>query len=256
MGSSPSPTPPIAARKDHSQVWHGRTFVDPYYWLREKGAPEVVKYLEAENAYTEAMTAGIAPFAGALYAEMLGRIKQTDLGVPTRIGRFYYYRRTVEGQQYPIRSRKPAGPGRGLPRGRRRGGAARPERDGERPRLPGDRRVRGERRRRAAAVLDRRHWLSAVPAVRQGPRDRCRAGAAGRARHERGLGQGRRDRLLRDRAPGHASARTRSGDSGSEGSPRRSTRRRTSCSRSEWGARRTGRSSCWAPARPTPGTTG
>ncbi len=110
LGSSPAPTPPVAPRKDHAQVWHGRTFVDPYYWLREKGSPDVVAYLEAENAYTEATTAELKPFSAALYTEMLGRIKQTDLSVPTRDGRFYYYRRTVEGQQYPIRCRKPAGP--------------------------------------------------------------------------------------------------------------------------------------------------
>jgi len=61
MGSSPVPTPPIAPRKDHAQVWHGKTFVDPYYWLRAKGTPEVVAYLEAENAYTQAMTADLAP---------------------------------------------------------------------------------------------------------------------------------------------------------------------------------------------------
>ena len=110
LGANPAPTPPVAPRKDHAQVWHGRTFVDPYYWLREKGSPEVVNYLEAENAYTEATTADLKPFSEALYKEMLGRIKQTDLSVPTREGRFYYYRRTVEGQQYPIRCRKPAGP--------------------------------------------------------------------------------------------------------------------------------------------------
>jgi oligopeptidase B len=84
--------------------------VDPYHWLREKGSPEVERYLEAENAFTEAATADLEPFREALYAEMLGRIKQTDLSVPTRDGRFYYYRRTVEGLQYPIRCRKPAGP--------------------------------------------------------------------------------------------------------------------------------------------------
>jgi oligopeptidase B len=110
LGASPSPTPPVAPRKDHTQIWHGRRFVDPYFWLREKGSPEVVKYLEAENAYTDATTADLAPFSETLYKEMLGRIKQTDLSVPTRIGRFYYYRRTVEGLQYPIRCRKPAGP--------------------------------------------------------------------------------------------------------------------------------------------------
>ncbi len=101
-------TPPVAPRKDHVNVYHGQSYPDPYHWLREKGAPEVVSYLEAENAYTRAQTADLAPFADALYAELLGRIKQTDLGVPTRIGRFYYYSRTVEGLQYPIRCRKAA----------------------------------------------------------------------------------------------------------------------------------------------------
>ena len=66
MGSSPLPAPPTAPRRDHAQTWHGATFVDPYFWLREKGAPEVEKYLEAENAYTEATTAHLKPFADAL----------------------------------------------------------------------------------------------------------------------------------------------------------------------------------------------
>jgi oligopeptidase B len=108
MGSSPVLTPPVAPRKEHTQVFHGRSFPDPYFWLREKGTPDVEKYLEAENAYTEATSADVKPFSEALYEELLGRIKQTDLSVPTRIGGFYYYRRTVEGLQYPIRCRKPA----------------------------------------------------------------------------------------------------------------------------------------------------
>jgi oligopeptidase B len=100
----------VAPRKDHVHVYHGQPFPDPYHWLREKGAPEVEKYLEDENAYTAATSGDVQPFADSLYAEMLGRIKQTDLSVPTRRGRFYYYRRTVEGLQYPIRCRKPAAP--------------------------------------------------------------------------------------------------------------------------------------------------
>ena len=161
MGSSAAPTPPVAPRKDHSQVWHGRTFVDPYYWLREKGSPEVVSYLEAENAYTEATTADLKPFSEALYKEMLGRIKQTDLSVPTRDGRFYYYRRTVEGLQYPIRCRKAAGPDGAFARDGSGGGAARPERDGEGADVPLGGRVRGERRRQPAPLLDRRRPASA-----------------------------------------------------------------------------------------------
>jgi oligopeptidase B len=110
MSSSPAPTPPQAPRKDHVQVFHGQSVVDPYYWLREKGTPEVEKYLEAENAYLDATSGDVKPFSDALYGEMLGRIKQTDLSVPVRIGGFYYYGRTVEGLQYPIRCRKAAGP--------------------------------------------------------------------------------------------------------------------------------------------------
>lgn len=105
-GASPRPRPPSPRATTTCRCGTGGSPVDPYHWLREKGSPEVVKYLEAENAYTEATTADLKPFREALYTEMLGRIKQTDLGVPTRDGRFFYYRRTVEGLQYPIRCRK------------------------------------------------------------------------------------------------------------------------------------------------------
>jgi oligopeptidase B len=104
-GQSP-PHPPRAPQKEHISIWHEKKFNDPFFWLREKTNPEVRKYLEAENAYTEAMTSQLQPFADALYQEMLGHIKQTDLGVPVRRGAFYYYSRVQEGKQYPIRCRK------------------------------------------------------------------------------------------------------------------------------------------------------
>jgi oligopeptidase B len=98
--------PPVAPTHDHREVRHGATVIDPYFWLREKSNPDVVKYLEAENAYTEAMTAGLKPFQDALYNEMLGRIQQTDLSVPTRRGDYLYYSRTEEGKQYAIQCRR------------------------------------------------------------------------------------------------------------------------------------------------------
>jgi oligopeptidase B len=98
--------PPVAKRNDHREVRHGATVVDHYYWLREKSNPEVVQYLEAENAYTDAMTKDIKPFEEALYKEILGRIKQTDLSVPVRRGNHLYYSRTEEGKQYPIQCRR------------------------------------------------------------------------------------------------------------------------------------------------------
>ena len=89
------------------------------------------------------------------------------------------------------------------PRGRPRAGAARPERDGEGPRVPLDRRVRGERRRPAAALLDGRDRLPPVLAVREGPEDGRRARPARRARHERRVGGRQPQLLLRDRRPRH-----------------------------------------------------
>ena len=98
--------PPMAAKKPRSVEIHGYTLKDDYFWLREKSSPEVVKYLEAENAYTEATMKGTKAFQESLYAEMLGRIKQTDLSVPTRIGDFFYYSRTEEGKQYQYMCRR------------------------------------------------------------------------------------------------------------------------------------------------------
>jgi oligopeptidase B len=98
--------PPVAPQVDHREVRHDATVVDPYFWLREKTNPKVVSYLESENAYTAAMTKDLAPFSDALYKEMLARIKQTDLSVPSRRGAYLYYSRTEEGKQYPIQCRR------------------------------------------------------------------------------------------------------------------------------------------------------
>ena len=100
------PLPPMAARKDHREIRQGATVIDPYFWLREKKNPEVAGYLNAENAYTAAVTAGLKPFSKRLYEEMLGRIKQTDLSVPVRRGDYLYYSRTEKGKQYPIQCRR------------------------------------------------------------------------------------------------------------------------------------------------------
>jgi oligopeptidase B len=101
-----APQPPATPIVEHKQTRHGTVVVDNYYWLREKSNPKVIKYLEEENAYTEAMTKPLKPFADALYNEILSHIKQTDLSVPVRRGDYYYYSRTEESKQYPIECRK------------------------------------------------------------------------------------------------------------------------------------------------------
>jgi oligopeptidase B len=106
MTAQTPPKPPVAPLHEHREVRHGATVIDPYFWLREKSSPEVAKYLESENAYTQSRTADLKPFEDKLYAEMLGRIKQTDLQVPVRRGAYLYYSRTEEGKQYPISCRR------------------------------------------------------------------------------------------------------------------------------------------------------
>ncbi len=106
IASAGSPTPPRATRIERYEIRHGETITDDYFWLREKSNPHVAAYLEAENAYTEAMTRNLQPFEHKLYDEMLGRIQQTDLSVPVRNRDYLYYARTEEGKQYPIRCRR------------------------------------------------------------------------------------------------------------------------------------------------------
>ena len=100
------PVPPVAERRPHPTELHGEIREDDYFWLRDKGAPDVIAYLEAENAYADAVLAPTAGFQNDLYAEMLSHVKQTDLSVPYRLGAYLYYSRTEEGRQYPIFARK------------------------------------------------------------------------------------------------------------------------------------------------------
>src|SRR5207237_288844 len=67
--------PPEAKQAPHLQAVHGETLADPYYWLREKGTPDVTAYLEAENAYTAALFRPLEPLRDKLYREILGRIQ-------------------------------------------------------------------------------------------------------------------------------------------------------------------------------------
>jgi len=85
---------------------HGERRADEYFWLRGKDDPEVMAYLRAENAHTEAIMQPSAALVDTLYAEMLARIKEDDQTVPYRRGDHFYYSRTEQGKQYPILCRK------------------------------------------------------------------------------------------------------------------------------------------------------
>lgn len=103
------PEAPRAAKKPRIRSHHGREFIDDYEWLREKESPEVVAHLEAENAFTELQGRHLESLRTTIFEEIKGRVQETDLGVPTREGGYWYYSRTAEGKQYGIQCRLPIG---------------------------------------------------------------------------------------------------------------------------------------------------
>lgn len=99
--------PPIAAKKPKELQIHGHTRTDNYFWMKERDTPEVLEYLRAENAYTDSVMAPLKEFRENLFAEMKGRIKETDMSVPYLLRGHWYYVRYEEGSEYPIFCRKP-----------------------------------------------------------------------------------------------------------------------------------------------------
>jgi oligopeptidase B len=100
------PTPPVAKKLPETTVLHGDRRVDEYAYFKDRKHPETIPYLEAENAYTDAMTAHTKELQQQLYDEMLGRIKEDDSQVPVPRDGWFYYSRTERGKPYPIFARK------------------------------------------------------------------------------------------------------------------------------------------------------
>lgn len=98
--------PPVAKQIPHEMTAHGHTRVDPYYWMNERDNPDVTAYLEAENAYLQASMAHTQGLQTRLFEEMKGRIQEADESVPYFHNGYYYYRKYVEGSEYPIHCRR------------------------------------------------------------------------------------------------------------------------------------------------------
>ena len=110
------PKPPVAAQRPYSHSHHGVTIDDPYHWLRdpdypEVGDPEILAYLEAENAWFEGAMKPHATLIDTLFAEMKGRIKEDDSSVPVKDGAYIYWRAFEPGAQYRKWYRRPAAGG-------------------------------------------------------------------------------------------------------------------------------------------------
>lgn len=97
---------PMPEKKPVKLELHGDVRIDDYFWLKERDNPEVIAYLDAENAYTEKMTAPMKGMQDVLFKEIRSRIKEDDESAPYRRGDYFYYHRYVEGSEYPIYARK------------------------------------------------------------------------------------------------------------------------------------------------------
>jgi oligopeptidase B len=99
--------PPAADVRPHAvEAPHGHVRTDPYYWLRNPEDPDVIRYLEAENAHTEYVMAHTDALQQRLFDEIRGRIQETDMTVPTRRGEYWYYTRFEEGREHRIHARR------------------------------------------------------------------------------------------------------------------------------------------------------
>ncbi len=101
--------PPVAKLVDTIRRLHDDEVVDAYAWLLDRDDPDTIAYLEAENAYTESATAELSDLRQRLYQEIKARVQETDLSVPSRKGPWWYYGRTIEGQQYGLFCRRAVG---------------------------------------------------------------------------------------------------------------------------------------------------
>ena len=115
-----TPTPPVARIEPKTIEQLGRTRTDNYAWLKDDNwqevmrdpsvlKPEIRAYLDAENAYREAMMAPTTALQERIYQEMRGRTKEDDSSVPSPDGPWEYYRRFETGAQHPKYARRPRG---------------------------------------------------------------------------------------------------------------------------------------------------
>ena len=115
MSGSESPaaraTPPSARRVRHVMRAHGDERGDDWYWLRDRDNPDVIAYLETENAYADAMLAPLLPLRDRIFEEIKARVQETDETAPVAEGAWEYTSRTREGSQYAIHCRRPRGSG-------------------------------------------------------------------------------------------------------------------------------------------------
>ncbi|MEO5585097.1 MAG: S9 family peptidase [Flavobacteriales bacterium] len=118
MKASSLPRPPRAAKEPQRTSMHGHARTDEFAWMRltekqrmakapDEHTQRVITYLREENAYCEEMLAPVSELRKTLFAEMKGRVKESDMSVPYRENGYWYQYRFEEGAEYPIHMRAP-----------------------------------------------------------------------------------------------------------------------------------------------------
>jgi oligopeptidase B len=97
---------PIPEKIPEKLEIHGDVRIDNYFWMKDRDNPDVISYLEAENAYADRVMGPYEGLQKTLLDEMKARIKQDDESVPYKDGDYYYYYRYEEGREYPIYCRR------------------------------------------------------------------------------------------------------------------------------------------------------
>ena len=100
------PAPPVAQAIPDTFTNFGKQRIDDYFWLKDKNNPNVIEYIQTENAYTDTVMASTKGLQEEIYDEILGRIKEYDESYPSFKNGYYYYSRTREGKQYPVYLRR------------------------------------------------------------------------------------------------------------------------------------------------------
>ncbi len=101
-------TEPRAEKRPHEITTHGHTRIDEYYWLRDdtRSDPEMLAYIEAENAWTDHVLSHTKNLQADLYKEMTSRLDPDDSSVPYEDDGYWYYERYEAGKEYPVHCRR------------------------------------------------------------------------------------------------------------------------------------------------------
>lgn len=97
---------PKAKKINKKLTAHGEVRIDPYYWLNERENPEVIQYLEQENAYCDFVMKDTELLQRELFEEMKSRYKEDDESLPYFFNEYWYITRYEKGTEYPIFTRK------------------------------------------------------------------------------------------------------------------------------------------------------